>query len=338
MNTKPSLLILFLFYFSSYATPSGVTILDHHDWGGRLGDKLMMYVKAKWVAHHFNMPFYYKPFPYSDLFAMHDIDTRYSPSVARQYPIKQTFRALDSAIEQNIFPNGSTLYTIHYFFHIPQWGSIQTTYDSQEIMCWPEIINNQAFRDELRKTIKSRKPLNLVDTPKNKISVALHVRKGGGFDHPLLSTQLYDVDNLNPCEVMPPVTYADKYWPLKFIPDQYYIDQLIRLSEMHDDAPMHVHIFTDDTNPGAILERYKSYIQKQNITFSCRTNDNHHTQNLLEDIFSMVQFDCMIRNGSNYPQIAQLLGNHEVVIYPLSCKWVGNTMIVDKVGTYIRPD
>ncbi len=336
MHIKHFLCAFILAQSSCNATTSGVTILDNPEWGGRLGDKLMMYVKAKWVAHICNLPFYYKAFPHSDQFAMHDIDIHYSATIAKQYPTKQTLREINSPIKQSIISEGNTLYIIHYYFHLPEWGAIQKGYDSQEIMCWPEVINDQLFRDKLRATIKPRNTIKLVDVPKNKISVALHVRRGGGFDHPLLSIQLYDIDNLNQCDIVPPAVYADKYWPLKFLPDQYYIDQLIRLSKMYDDAPMHVHLFTDHTDPEAILERYKQQVQKANITYSCRVKDNHHTQNLLVDIFSMVQFDCMIRNGSNYPQIAQLLGNHKIVIYPLSCEWVGNTMIVNKVGTFIK--
>lgn len=338
MKQKTYLFLLCSFLATSLQSQnSAVTILDHVDWGGRLGDKLIMYVKAKWVAHKRNLPFYFKPFPHSDLFALHNLEKRFSSAINKQYGSKRTLKDIFTPLEQCIQPNDNTLYIIHYYFHEPAWGSIQRQYDSQEIMTWPGVFSDTGFKEELRKMIKPRDQIAIVHPPKDRISVALHVRKGGGFDHPLFSRQIYDINNLDPIETTPTATYADKYWPLKFLPDQYYLDQLIRLSEMLHDQPLYVYLFTDDENPKALMERYKQYLNKDNITFDCRENRNHHSLNLLEDIFSIAQFDCLIRNGSNFPQISQLIGSHKIVIYPLSSKWVGNHLIADQIGTYIDP-
>lgn len=317
---------------------SAVTYLDPSQWGGRLGDKLMMYVKAKWVAHVCDLPFYYKPFAYTDQLMMHTVEQHLTPDIKRSYSATAPLEIVNSTLNQLIQKNEKKLYTIHYYFALPQWGSYQQSYDSQEIMAWPHVMTNLGFLNALKKTIKPRNPIQLTFPPANMLSVAVHIRKGGGFDHPLLSQQLYSKNALNSEEKSPPGTFSDKYWPLKFPPLQYYVDQIIRLSEMHNDTNMYVYIFTDDQNPDPIKMKIKQAVNKQNITFDCRSHENHRDSNVLEDLFSMTHYDCLIRSGSNYPQIAQLIGNHKITIYPIALDWIGNTMVITKVGTFIRDE
>ncbi len=338
MNKKLALLFFLSSFQSVVCQSSAVTYLDPSQWGGRLGDKLMMYVKGRWVAHTCGLPFYYKPFTYTDQLMMHTLDTHLTPEIKRSYSAGPTFQSITGTLDQHIDKHAGKLYTTHYYFNLPQWGSYQESYDSQEIMAWPKVMTNPSFLQELRKTIKPRNSLNLSLPPENTLSVAVHIRKGGGFDHPLLSPQLYNKNDLNSEEKPPPGTFADKYWPLKFVPTQYYVDQIIRLSEMHNDPAMYVYIFTDDQNPSPIMEKIQHAVNKKNIIFDCRTNDNHRESNVLEDIFSMARYDCLIRGGSNYPQIAQLIGDHTITIYPIALDWIGNTMVITKVGTFIREE
>ena len=77
-------------------------------------------------------------------------------------------------------------------------------------------------------------------------------------------------------------------------------------------------------------------VSKENITFDCRKEGNYHAHNVVEDMAAMAQYDCLIRSGSNYPQISQLMGNHRIVIYPKSCRWIGKNLIIDDVGIFTR--
>jgi hypothetical protein len=328
---------------SNIHAQSSITYLDDNAWGGRLGDKLIMFTKAKWVAHYCNLPFYYKPFKYSDNLAMHDLELQFSPKIKQSYRSTQQYEIVHGPLEQYISSQANKLYIIHYFFGLPDWTRTQELYDSQEIMLWSEMIHDQSFINELKKVIRPRNSstLSIFTPPADKLSVAVHVRKGGGFDHPLISPQIYDLNSLSDLKSEARMTkgeIADKVWPLKFVPDQFYIDQIKRLSELCNDIPMYVHIYTDDLNPKNIITLYTRMVNKPNITFDCRETNNHHDLHVLEDMFSIANYDCLIRGGSNFPQIAQLIGNHKIVIYPLSCKWSRNTLVIDEVGTYIHPD
>lgn len=332
-------ILLTLAIISSTSNPilctNAITYMDNSEWGGRFGDKLIMYIKAKWVAHQYNVPFYYKPFSYSDQLMMHELETWHTPNLPRQFSQHTTLQYVSENFGTNLQQNNETLYTIHYYFMPPSWGNYQKKYDSQEVSMWIGAINNETFRNELRRVIKPRNALNVIQLPEDKISVAVHVRKGGGFDWPLLSPQQYNANNLDTQNTPPYETqeiYSDRAWPLKFVPDQFYIDQIKKISEMLDNTPIHVQIFTDDQNPQALLETYKAAVNKPNVSYGCRKEVNHHTKNVLQDLFSMAQCDCLIRAGSNFPQIAQLIGNHRIVLFPKSMKWLGKTMIVDEVG------
>lgn len=51
----------------------------------------------------------------------------------------------------------------------------------------------------------------------------------------------------------------------------------------------------------------------------------------------MSQFDCLIRPCSNLSGIAQIIGDHKVIIRPEHNKWVDNKLIIDQVALFI-PD
>ena len=171
--------------------------------------------------------------------------------------------------------------------------------------------------------------LPTITLPQDKVTVAVHVRKGGGFDQPLSSVQYYTKNMVSR------KFYADKEFPRKFPPEQYYVDQIKRISKLFNDAPLFVYIFTDDRSPLRLVDRIKKAVNKNNITFSCRNHDNVHNAHVVEDFYNIARFDCLIRSGSNFALAAQILtGNHKVVIYPKHWQWVGRKLVIDEVIHY----
>jgi len=166
--------------------------------------------------------------------------------------------------------------------------------------------------------------------PQDKISVAVHVRKGGGFDQSLSSIQYY------PSNMISRKFYADEKWPIKFLPEQYYVNQIKRISKLFDDASLFVYIFTDDRCPLRLVKRIEKAVNKCNITFSCRNCGNTHNTHVVEDFYNMARFDCLIRSGSHFALASQLLGNHQVVIYPKHWQWVGRKLVIDEVSIIDR--
>jgi hypothetical protein len=329
--------IIRLLLLTSFCTITKAQTIITHDspeiWNGRLGDMLIMYTKAKWLAFHYNVPFLYKPFKYSDQFKLHFNEQQFSEDLVQGY---RSSRLVDTAENADTLfdTTDNTVYTIGYYFNLPGWNETAKKYDSQEIMSWPEIYTDKQFLRELKKNITPNNPTVLANLPSDSITIAVHIRRGGGFDLPILSHQLYTLKEINPDEEVPAGRYADREWPFKFPPLQYYVDQIKRLSRMMHDAKIYVYIYTDDQDPAAIMNIIATAVNKKNITFDCRKEGNYHAYNVVEDMAAMAQYDCLIRSGSNYPQVSQLMGNHRFVIYPKSCRWIGKNLIINEVGFY----
>lgn len=131
----------------------------------------------------------------------------------------------------------------------------------------------------------------------NAINVAMHVRKGDGIDAAALVASHYE----------------------KFPTENFFIAALQRIQAIFAERALYVYIFTDVYDSMAIKKRYEDIFKyAPNICFATRAEyqATPWDQNVLEDLFKMTQFDCLIRPRSAYSAVAQAIGNHKVVIYP----------------------
>ena len=132
---------------------------------------------------------------------------------------------------------------------------------------------------------------------KNHLTVALHVRKGGGHDF----------------------SSAHMVWPLRFPPVSYYAECLYKLSLLYPGRPIYAYIFTDDPNPKEIALELEKKVRSSNITFACR---EENSSSAIEDLFAMMHFDCLIRSLSNFSLLPTLICNYQVVMTPKQSYWL----------------
>jgi len=300
--------------------------------GGRLGDNLMSYVHAKWISYLFKIPLLYKPFPHSQLLEMHYLEKNWD-SQMRQLKFRKTVTFAKGAMP-NIQRNAGILYIVPYF---PECLEEHKTIDMGEYAAnglkhfeFPYFQvgwNNPEFKKIICDAIKPRMKLNLIELPADMISVALHVRKGTGVDFPLLHET--EEQDYKPSQI-----YSDVTWPLRFCPDEYYIEQLRTISEHFPDKQLYVYLFTDDPNPTKIVEKYAEALNNPNIIFDSKKDGVNYS--VLDDLFSMARFDCMIRPNSMFSTMASKLGNYKILISPVHYKWVGMRKIVDEVSVEIK--
>lgn len=280
--------------------------------GGRFGDTLLNYIKCKYFAAKYDLLFFYRPFLFSDQLRMH-VDEKYLSSL----DLTQ-FKEINSIhLYKQPEKTDSILYVSNFYTETPD-NFIEY------------IIQDKALYAEIKRMINPREKLSF-SLPSDKTSIAVHVRKGGGFDRPLLSGSSSN-------DAPDPVKYIDCCHPLKFPPDSFYISQIRFISEQLENKPLYVYIFTDDKNPQNIAETYRQAVNKENIVFDyCRKNepfDNH----LIHDLFFMKKFDCLIRPESAFSIIAQVIGNHKIVISPSTYHWEGSTLIIDEANYAERCD
>jgi hypothetical protein len=80
--------------------------------GGRLGDNLIAYMHAKWLAYVHDLPFLYVPFEYSDQLPLHEVEERYYKG------IESEFDAVIQVKNENTIDLSDTrsiLYRVDYF-------------------------------------------------------------------------------------------------------------------------------------------------------------------------------------------------------------------------------
>ena len=278
---------------------------------GRIGDRLMLYVKALWIADKFNIPFHHQPFSFlTDHAQNYSIDDFLNLSLSNEIENAEAQPLVEIKNSKSINPLANVAYLISYYYKAEEWE------DALHVDTWKGLIDNEIFLEKLRKYIAPTFEFEKINLPADRISVALHVRKGSGSELPLY----LKLPNSR--------SYADKLWPKKFVSDEYFISQIKYVSEQLNNQPIYVHIFTDFHNPKQIAEKYKNAINKPNITYGCREVGNEHCTHTLEDLFNMASFDYLIRGGSNYAQIAHLIGKYKMVVYPRHVRWHGNKMLV----------
>lgn len=285
----------------------GQSFVTYEKSGGRFGDNLVACSHALWIAYKDKIKFIYNPFEYSDQLVLHEEcqlrDTHNSNLKYRRW-------------DGYLYPE-DILYTVPYFTEFPR---LEPTMPYLFEVDWQD----KAFIDEFKKLISPRFDIKKLDLPEDRISIAVHVRRGGSLEKSPLSAD-GKIEG-----------FFDNY--AKFAPDNYYIEQIKFISELLDHKKLYVHIFTDENNPKDIVDKYEKLIGLDNITFGYRQEENSHNTNVLEDFFNIMHFDCLIMPTSNFSYIASKLGNFSITIGVEEFSWKNNIFVANKLNIKINSD
>lgn len=259
---------------------------------GRLGDHIITYLKCLRAAQKYNLHFIPTPFKHSEHFFSSSKNLRiYRSNIKDEAAI---IRHLDT----------DALLVIDYSFRINLL----------------EAIKDPEFKSMIQETFLIE-PKEEISVPNGYTSVAIHIRKGSSNDPPLFADQT----------IRRIKGYAEYYWPLKFPPNQYYVDQLRYLVTLFPNEKLFIYIFTDHKNPLHLKQLFEEIFKEYpHFIFSCRDKSIAYQKTIVEDLVSMAQFDCLIRSESNFSKVAHFIGNNKIVIYPISSHWENDKMIIDK--------
>ena len=335
---------------SSNAKPLHAITYRIEEWR-RLGDCITTVCKTLYFAKAHGLPVYYRDFPYFDQFTVSQNATMLSPEIIQSFS-KVVPITTQAELVKHLESKEPTLFECQFLSETPPMYSVTREF--------PE------FENLIKKAFTPLIEIPQLAKPPAVITVALHVRKGGGFDKPLGSKQEYGPEHSLPkgiylkknspqgshIDAWPikwpaggmyieavkhyiykKMNFSDYIWPIKFPCDQYYIDQLKELASIFPGKNLLVYIFTDDPEPEKIMERYSAQLKDHpRIIFSYRTKDNHHTKNVIEDLFSLTQCDCLISASSSFATVAQLLGNHQILMFPIWAVTLPDKIVINKVG------
>ncbi len=309
---------------------------------GWIGHATIAFCLAKFSSLKNNIPFFYRPFNYSDIFS---IDLNEKLVDFNQYQHK--IRIKD---EKEIISN---LDKENVLFEVP--------INMQIDFIHPLWINEIKSDLKLKEGPRLEKIINQL--PKDRISVAVHIRKGTGgaqqYDGVQSSLQYFTFDRskvsyiqgvsdpynygsnfytnkLFPIKELPNKSFGlvDKHsgWDTKFPPDQYYIDQIKKISNELKIKLLFVQIFTDDKNPESLVKRIEQAVSNPDIIFHYEDNRRYsYKERAAQDIYNMSRFDILIRSQSYFGRVVEIVGNHKVIIYPLHAIWEHNKLIMNKI-------
>jgi hypothetical protein len=284
--------------------------------GGRLGDNLVAVAHAAWLSHIYGYELGYMPFEYSDKLVLRYTARRYTKewvdlfSTVIRHGTKPT-------LEQDVVAHARGACTIIPYFSefLSEYG---TCPEFAHLKTIPFRVNwhDASFKELLRHLFKPVDTVRLFSLPADRISVALHMRRGGGFDAPPSDGTSYSGSSF------------DRGAPLKCPPIRFYIDQLISLYENLGQRPLYVFVFTDDRSPESLVDQVKKWIGTRDIIFDWRKSGNSHESNVLEDFVNMQRFDCMIRAQSNLSYMAARLGAPRIEIEPYASRWDDKWLVI----------
>lgn len=277
--------------------------------GGRFGDNLICYCHAKWLSYKYNLTLLYQSFIYSEELILSDLEQKFNSTNLYGY------RRINIDGEKNII---TIPFEDKILFNIPFFSESKAEYNwwngrFKKLVDYTNIDwNNKEFKELLNKFIKPKKNLSLFYPPEDKLSVAIHIRTGGTL------------------ETLESWSWWGDY-TLKMPPFSYYIDQIKKIIDIIGNKKIYFHIFTDDSNPKNITNLFKVQIPNENIEFGYR-EENSWDKNVLEDFFSLLNFDCLIFTQSHYSIMASKLKDYKITIMPLHYIKLNNgEKIIDEV-------
>ena len=261
---------------------------------GRLGDNLISYLHAKWVSYLYQIPLSYIPFDGSDNFLLHELEKPFGSG--------EKTVTLNDLSQLDWFKD--VVYKIPY---APDYLQEYEHIRGLKNIC-PYIKvdwEDKTFIEWARPFLSPRTPVKTLCLPTDKITVALHIRRHVGVDRdPRLAT----------------------FYPYKFLPNQFYIDQIRWIYKEFNEQPLYIYFFSNDPDMEKVAEFYKKTLNIDNITF-----DWGKENSVLTDFYSMMQFDCLVRPQSNLSIVASKFGRQKLVISPEHVKTGRRGNVVDKV-------
>lgn len=293
--------------FPSTLRQEGVAITNQVT-TNRLGDQLLTYFSAKWLARVGGIPFLRTPFDFADSFQLHEMD----PECGKLFRFKELKKI--SASIQDYQAAQSTLWLLPFSPYSRQ--EMQSFHGGKDLskVNWEDPEFKQLIRDSL----KPLNPIQTIQPPKSRLSVALHVRRGGAFKAD---------KNQN------------KVLPLKFASDAFMIRSLKQLVSLFPNQPLYIYLFTDDLAPEKLIEKYSKALSSIDVLWDYEKNSTLTAdQRLLSDFLSLQNFDCLVRPCSHFSVIGGKLGRYLLEIGPTHYYLNENREpVYDQIELFFRP-
>jgi hypothetical protein len=287
-----------IFFLSLFCEALFGAYIGHSKCGGRFGDQLVHYLHAKWLSHQSGIPLFYTPFVYSSMLKLDEVEAH----LPRDYNL----------VSFPINARTSLNKAARILYECPYFPSLEEEQNQGGWYAFKVDWKDPAFRKMALSLIEPKEKLDLVTLPADCLSVAIHVREGGGFDTD--HTRLYD--------------------PLKLPPIEFYIEAMHELIRHFPEKKIYCHIFTDAMDSKTIGETLQEAMKPyENVSIHYRKEGNHHTKNVLEDFFPLFSFDVLIRPRSSFSILPELLHDYLAVYSPAEYIRTGTKIQITRISS-----
>ena len=321
-------------HMESLSTINKSVILVGKGNGGRLGDAILIYCKAKYLSYKFDIPLLCTRLPLFDQFSLslyenmcHHIDGN-------------MFEAREKILDCHtipLFQQGAIAFDIDFYCQMRKMTDKFRAYVgcAEYPFDWfkKKMVKYPDFGKELKRNLQLRDQNSRQEpVAKGAITVAVATRMGSGPDDELIAEQFFNSDSV--------IYRNEKYHPFKFVPQQFYIDQVKRLSALLQHRTMQIYFFVDknkEYTEKILVEWRKALYDYKNISIQCDMETNWQKR-MLDDLYTMAHCDCLVRGCSHFAGIAQLAGDHKIIIGPdpISYIWSGNKLIFKRAFIYFQ--
>ena len=303
MTNNNKLLYLFVFFMvfsvvnflrGSQCPPRNSNAVTYDLTAGRLGDHLMEYLNAKWISHVYKLPLLYQPFEYADQFVFSQLEPFTYADCAHNFTRVPLNQQEDL---RKIKPTDTNkLYAVSRFAN---------AFD----LDWKKPGLNQI----IKKIMQPIKHFPTIRLPKNKITIAIHVRKGSGKDNELVIAAQ----------------------PRRFPPNSYYVGQIRKITQLFKGLPLYFHIFSDSSDTEKIVALYRRRIKSKNVSFGF-SKSSQQPEDIIKDFLDLTKFQGIIRARSNFSKAASLVADFAVSVSPEHVTRRNNKVFINRVTTIIN--
>ena len=214
---------------------------------GYTGGSMTNFASAKILSLKYDLKLIVSPFHHSNLFILDNDETKYTPEIRKKCKLVRVLS------EKNILKYKDS---------------------TEDILFWTDIRTKCGYMSDeniatLKKSVQPKNSPSTDHIPTDKLSIAIHIRKGNGggehYDGETTSQQIFYFDRsivkYNYNVTQQPFEWEDDYrhvnrnkllhpnvpWntnaldkvgamALKFLPEQYFVDQLIKISNNLNNA------------------------------------------------------------------------------------------------------
>ena len=293
--------LLFIFITLFKITASQIALTPKFDCG-RLGDRLLNYSKAKFISYKYKIPMVMKlseAMQFEQFPLLEKLNTIYENFEDHFNETIDVYSKKDFDSKlKSLDKEKNILFLISWFLDVDPYK---------------EKIKDKNFEEELKTCLKPKvNQKNKFKIKKDVNNVAVHIRRGD-------------------------IKY-DKTFPLKSPPIKFYCDQIINLSNYLNNGPINIYIFTDEENKEELLSKLKDKVNIKNINYILKDSNPNDINSILEDMLDISELDYLIRPCSSFSKISQYLGNHSVIISPMSCTFHDDKLFITSIQIHIRKD